>query len=364
MDTMLLTGFPGFLGSALLPKLLDRREGVVALCPVQRRYLDAAWERVGQLEDEHPHVRDRIELVTGDITVPGLAIDSSVRGALDHVTELWHLAAVYDLAVPAEVAHRVNVVGTGHVLDLCRSLPRLERLQYVSTCYVSGRYDGEFSEDALAEDQPFRNHYESTKYEAELLVRDAMAAGLRATIYRPGIVVGDSGTGATQKFDGPYFIAGFLQRQPGPVAVVPRVGDPDLVRVCLVPRDFVVDAMDVLSVQDRSVGRTYALTDPHPPTAREVVDAFAARLGKRVVWVPLPLRPTHALIDRAPGLERLFGLPAEAVDYFASPTTYSTRNTTADLEGTGVTCPPFEEYAGRLVDFMRAHDEITAKAMV
>lgn len=250
------------------------------------------------------------------------------------------------------------------MLAVCKNLPQLTRLQYVSTCYVSGRYDGEFGEDVLELDQPFRNHYESTKYDAELLVRHAMARGLPATIYRPGIVVGDSATGETQKFDGPYFIAGFLKRQPGPVAVVPRVGDPDAVRVCLVPRDFVVDAMDVLSVQERSLGRTYALTDPNPPTAREVVDTFAARLGKKVVWVPLPLAPTHALIDRVPGVEWAIGLPAEAVDYFASPTTYSTTNTTADLEGTGVGCPPFEEYADRLVDFMREHGEITSKAMV
>ena len=91
---------------------------------------------------------------------------------------------------------------------------------------------------------------------------------------------------------------------------------------------------------------------------------FAARLGKRVVWVPLPLGPTHTLIDKVPGVEHLIGLPAEAVDYFASPTTYSTANTTADLEGTGVSCPPFSSYADRLVDFMRAHAEITSKAMV
>ena len=129
---------------------------------------------------------------------------------------MWHLAAVYDLAVPPEIARRVNVDGTANVVDLCHSLPRLRRLQYVSTCYVSGRYAGEFGEDVLAEGQPFRNHYESTKYDAEQLVRDAMAGGLPATIYRPGIVVGDSTTGETLKYDGPYFIAGFLRRQPGP----------------------------------------------------------------------------------------------------------------------------------------------------
>ena len=364
MDTLLMTGFPGFLASALLPRLLSRRLGSSAVCLVQARHLATARDRIHELEREHPHLRDRVDLVVGDITAADLGLDTAARATVGDVTEVWHLAAVYDLAVPPAIARTVNVDGTAHILGFCTTLPRLARLQYVSTCYVSGRYAGEFGEDVLAEGQRFRNHYESTKYDAEQLVRDAMAGGLPATIYRPGIVVGDSTTGETQKFDGPYFIAQFLRRQPGPVAIVPRVGDPDVVRVCLVPRDFVVDAMDVLSVLDVSAGRTYALTDPHPPTARQVVDAFAARLGKRVVWVPLPLMPTHALIDRVPGMEWLLGLPAEAVDYFASPTTYSTSNTETDLEGTGVRCPPFQAYADRLVDFMNEHSEISSKAMV
>lgn len=364
MDRLLMTGFPGFLGSALLPRLLARRPGAVAVCLVQAAHLATARERLRDLGREHAHLLDRVELATGDITEPDLGLDPGARAGLEGTTEVWHLAAVYDLAVAPAVARRVNVDGTAHVLALCRSLPQLERLHHVSTCYVSGRYAGEFGEDVLEAGQPFRNHYESTKYDAERLVRAAMAEGLPATIYRPGIVVGDSTTGETLKFDGPYFLAGFLERQPGPVAVVPKVGDPDAVRVCLVPRDFVVDAMDALSVLHVSVGRTYALTDPDPPTVRQVVDAFSARLGKKVVWVPLPLSPTHALIDRVPGLERLLGLPAEAVDYFASPTTYSTANTTADLVGTGVSCPAFDDYADRLVDFMAGHAELGSKAMV
>ena len=364
MTTLLMTGFPGFLGSALLPRLLARRDGVSAVCLVQPQHLATARQRVADLEDRHAHVAGRIELVTGDITAPGLDLDDAAQALVEDVTEVWHLAAVYDLAVPPAVARRVNVDGTRHVLDFCRSRRRRLRLHYVSTCYVSGRYDGEFPEDGLDLGQPFRNHYESTKFDAEQRVRTAMAEGLRATIYRPGIVVGDSATGETLKYDGPYFVAGFLHRQPGPTVVVPKVGDPDAVRVCLVPRDFVVDAMDALSVLDRSIGRTYALTDPHPPTVRQVVDRFAHHLGKRVVWVPLPLGPTHALIDRMPGMERLLGLPAEAVDYFASPTTYSTSRTVADLAGTGVHCPPFDEYADRLLDFMGSHPEIDSKAMV
>lgn len=364
MTTLLMTGFPGFLGSALLPRLLARRPGASALCLVQEQHLATARDRIADLEARHPQVRDRVLLVAGDITVPGLGLADDSRPGLDDVTEVWHLAAVYDLAVPPALARGVNVDGTQHVLDLCGSLPTSPRLHYVSTCYVSGRYDGRFREDGLDEGQPFRNHYESTKFEAEQLVREAMADGLRATIYRPGIVVGDSTTGETLKYDGPYFLAGFLGRQPGPAVVVPKVGDPDTVRVCLVPRDFVIGAMDELSVLEVSVGKTYALTDPNPPTVREVVDRFAAHLGKRVVWVPLPLGATHVLIDKVPGMEWLLGLPAEAVDYFASPTTYDTTNATADLAEGALRCPSFGDYADRLLDFMAAHSELGSKAMV
>jgi thioester reductase-like protein len=357
-----MTGFPGFLGSALLPRLLARRPDTEAVCLVQHQHAVLARSRVKELEITDPHTMGRIRLVEGDITSAGLGLSPVERERLDGVQEVWHLAAVYDLAVAPHIARRVNVGGTTNVLGLCRELGHLRRLQYVSTCYVSGRYEGEFAEDTLEEGQEFRNHYEETKYEAELLVRKAMADGIPATIYRPGIVVGDSQTGETQKYDGPYFLATFLARQAS-LAVVPAVGDADAVRVCLVPRDFVVGAMDELSVLEESEGRTYALVDPDPPTVREVVSTFAQHRGARVVWVPLPLGPVHALVEHVPGMERVLGLPAEALDYFASPTTYATQNTTRDLAASGLTCPPFAGYAGRLLDFMQAHPEYDANAM-
>ena len=357
MTTLLMTGFPGFLGSALLPRLLDRRD-TRGVCLVQRSHLELATRRI-----EEVGLAPRVDVLPGDITRPSLGLTAAECSALGDVVEVWHLAAVYDLAVPPEIAHRVNVEGTANVIAFCGTLADLHRLQYVSTCYVSGAYAGEFPEDGLDEGQLLRNHYESTKFEAEMLVRKAITDGLPATIYRPGIVVGDSTTGATQKYDGPYFLANYVRRLPW-VTLVPRVGDPDTVRFSLAPRDYVLDAMDELSVLPQSVGRTYALTDPEPPTVRDLVDVVAGYFGKRVVWLPLPPRQTRALIDRVPGAERVLGFPAESVDYFASPTTYSTTNTTSDLAGTGVACPPFATYARRLLDFMVAHPEIDSAAMV
>lgn len=363
MDSLLVTGFPGFLGFALLPRLLQRREGSRAVCLVQPAYLSTAQLRLSEIEETHPDTRGRIELVTGDITATDLGLEPVERAALEDVTEIWHLAAVYDLTVEPEVAERVNVGGTRNMVEFAQTLANLNRFQHVSTCYVSGTYDGEFPEDGLEEGQEFRNHYESTKYASELVVREAMGEGLPATIYRPGIVVGDSTTGETQKYDGPYFLATFLRRLPF-LALVPRVANPDQVWFGLAPRDFVLDAMDQLSVLDRSLGKTYALTDPDPPTVRELVETFAEILGKHVVWVPLPLGLTRFAVGSLPGVEPILGLPAESLDYVASPTTYSTVNTTTDLDGTGVSCPSFTSYAPRLMEFMLAHPEVDSAAMV
>ena len=134
-----------------------------------------------------------------------------------------------DLGVRREVGMRVNLYGTRHVLDFAAACEGLERFHYFSTCYVSGRHPGIFHEHDLERGQAFSNWYEETKYQAEREVRERMQEGLRATIYRPSIVVGDSRTGATRKYDGPYGMIRWMLRQrrtvpiPGIRERIPRV---------------------------------------------------------------------------------------------------------------------------------------------
>ncbi|MEZ5186562.1 MAG: SDR family oxidoreductase [Candidatus Nanopelagicales bacterium] len=358
MNTVLFTGYPGFLGSALLPLVLEKRAGAKAVCVVQERFMPLATKRLAEQTEEHPALAQRVELVMGDITQPGLGLDAPI----DDITEVFHLAAVYDLAVPAELAYHVNVEGTKHVIDLCRSASNLERLQYVSTCYVSGSHPAQYYEDELDTGQSFLNHYEHTKFEAERLVRAAMADGLPATIYRPGIVVGDSTTGDTQKYDGPYFLAQFLMKQPK-YAAFPNVTDPDKIKMCLVPRDFVVGAIDQLSTMDVAIGKTYALSDPNPPSIREVVETFGGLLHKEIVWLRVPLRFTQVMVG-LPGVEKLVGFPEESLAYLSHPTVYDTTNTETDLRDTGLTCPAFADYAPTMIEFMKLHPDVSSAAMV
>lgn len=357
--TVLMTGFPGFLGSALLPHILQRTQGV-AVCLVQAKFAGMARRRVSELTGSDPSLEGRIRLVEGDITQPGLGVGADV---IDGITEAWHLAAVYDLAVSRPVGERVNVDGTRNVLGALEGCSSLTRLHYFSTCYVSGRLCGPFGEDDLEVGAPFNNYYEETKHLAEADVRRRMADGMPATIYRPSIVVGDSRTGETQKFDGPYFIAQWLLRQPRH-AVVPAVGDPTMTRVNVVPRDFVVDAAAYLSGLSVSKGRTYQLADPHPLTADELAEALAEATDRKLVKIPLPRKLAKAALVRVPPLYRLMRIPPESVDYFAHPTHYLTDHMRADLAGSGIEPPPLRGYVDRLVDFMRRHPEVGSEAMV
>ncbi|KLO41940.1 SDR family oxidoreductase [Mycobacterium nebraskense] len=356
--TVLMTGFPGFLGSSLLPGIL-KRTGDSAICLVQPKFGTLAQRRVAELSAAEPFLEGRIQLVEGDITQPGLGVAADT---LTEVTEAWHLAAAYDLAVPRDVAVRVNVNGTRNVLDALERCPRLTRLHYFSTCYVSGRYAGPFSEDDLEVGAPFNNHYEETKNLAEADVRWHMSAGMPATIYRPSIVVGDSRTGQTQKFDGPYFVMQWLLRQPR-YAILPMVGDPTTTRVNVVPRDFIVDAVGYLSGLSVSEGRTYQLADPRPLTVDEMADTLAQATGRELIKVPLPLKLTKASLAHVPGLYRWMRIPPEAVDYFAQPTFYLTDHCRADLAGSGIEAPAFRSYVDRLVDYMRSHPDVSSAAM-
>ena len=360
-DIVFFTGFPGFLGSALLPRVLERETNAEAMCLVQSRYAGVARTRAAQLEREHPTLAGRIRIVEGDITVADLGLGDDVDWR-DRVAEIFHLAAIYDLSVGRDVAVRVNVDGTRHVLALAQRCGSLRRFQYVSTCYVSGRYDGRFTEQMLEAGQAFNNFYEQTKYHAEVEVQGAMRAGLPATIYRPAVVVGDSTTGATQKYDGPYFVLQWLLRQPR-LALMPVVGDATRTRFNVVPRDFVDSAIAYLSGQPRSVGKVYQLADPVPATVDELLDVMGRATGRKLVRIPLPRSLAKWTISRVPGVYSLMRIPADAIDYFVLPTTFDTTNATRDLAGSGISCPPFSAYVGRLVEFMRKHPEVGAAPM-
>ena len=352
-ETNFLTGFPGFIAGRLVRRLA--RDGARFLLLVQTAFLERAREDVARVAEESGARADNFTLLEGDITRPSLGLSAAdLERARRETTTLFHLAAVYDLAVARDLAMRVNVEGTKNVNEFARTVSNLRRYHYVSTCYVAGRRTGLILESELRHTAGFRNFYEETKYLAELEV-DALKAELPVTIHRPAVVCGDSRTGETAKYDGVYYLIQYLRMYPRLLSVA-NIGNDD-VRLNIVPVDFVVEAMATLAQDGRAAGATVQLADPAPLTTRELFDTVARVLAGRPsrLRVPAPLvRATLVL----PGSEALTKLPHVGVPYFFIRQTYDTTRARELLDPHGVRCPPFPSYAPALVEFVERNPKL------
>jgi thioester reductase-like protein len=359
MTDTFLTGFPGFLGSALVERLLARHDEGTVTCLVQPKYRSEAEARVDEIDTEvDADATERVALVEGDITDTELAVDD-YEALVDATDEVYHLAAIYDLTMDRAPGKAVNIDGTRHVVEFAAQADA-DRLHYVSSVVVAGDYEGRFSEDMLQEGQSFYNYYESTKHMAEVAVQERMGE-VPTTIYRPGVAVGDSETGETQKYDGMYaFVEGLVDQ--GDNAVIPAPKGASEGEFNIVPRDYVVDAIGYLSGIDESEGKVYHLADPDPPTTTELVKILGEVTGKdRTFVVPYPKGIVKGFLESLKPESEL--LKSGGLEYQTWPASFDCSNAVADLEGSGIECPAFEEYADNLVAFYRENPDIGTEGM-
>ena len=348
------TGFPGFIGRRLVARLLADDPDVRIAALVEEKMAEAARTAASGLDGG-----DRVEVLVGDIGDRRLGLsDADYDRLTTEVTTAHHLAAIYNLAVPLEVAQRVNVDGTGNVLDLLGRAKQLERLNYVSTAYVAGMRTGVVYEHELVMGQQHKNHYESTKFQAEVWVRERMG-DIPTTVYRPAIVVGDSSTGETQKFDGPYYILRTIARAGGgPLAMFGRSEAPFNV----VPVDFIVDAIAAASADPAAVGETLHLVDPDPITAADLFRSLAREYAGREPSFRVPPRLVERSLHFDAVRKQFGGAPSESIQYLNHAVRFDTRRADEVLGRSGLRCPRFEEYVANMVRFFREHE--TDDAMI
>ena len=352
-DTIFLTGFPGFIAERLVERLAEPDTQFFLL--VQSQFVEKAMRDIEKIAARTETHLENFVLVEGDITQKNLGItENDLEVIRAETTDVYHLAAVYDLAVERDLAFRVNVEGTRNVNEFVRNLPNLRRYNYVSTCYVAGLRSGKILETELEHDAGFRNFYEETKYLAEMET-EKLKAEIPTTIYRPSVVVGDSASGETAKYDGIYYLMLYLRKAPDLLRFI-NVGNKN-VRLNLVPVDFVVEGIAALAKDENAAGKTVALTDPNPLTTEELFDAIAENLtGKKsVVTIPPELSEWSLHLKVSPPMT---GLPHSAVPYFFVPQTYDTTVADQLLAPHHVACPNFRNYVGNLLSFIEKNPKL------
>lgn len=349
----LMTGFPGFLATKLLKELVDIQSHGDFTLLVQPSMRVLAEQRMEEIQRASPEFSGTIAIVNGDITDAKLGLtDETYTELTGKIRVVWHLAAIYDLAVPEEVAYRVNVGGTVHVVDFCEQLES-PRLNYVSTCYVAGKRQGRIFEDELDEGQAHNNHYESTKFWAEMEVQRRLPK-VPAAIFRPSIVVGDSRTGKTDKYDGPYYLLKLIKRLPSWVPF-PNIGRGDTF-VNLTPIDFVAKAMAHIGSKEGAENQVYQLADPNPMRAKDIV-ALTLRCMDRPRARGLIFPKVLDAALRVEGMEDRLGIPRQLLEYFTHDARYDTRNTSKALADSDIRCPHLSAYMQILVDYFERHPE-------
>lgn len=287
----LLTGATGLLGNYLLRDLLQAGELVAVVVRSSRRM--TARQRVdaqlAQWEQQLGTVLPRPVILEGDLTVPDLGLNPcDMRWVAEHCSAVIHNAASLSFQALSRDGepYRSNEGGTRNVLELCRSVG-IPELHHVSTAYIAGLRSGRVLETETDVGQELGNDYERSKLASELMVHAADDIPSR-TIYRPGIIIGDSQTGFTTTYHGFYAALQLAHTivQAFPCNETGLVGG-HAVRLALngnetkhlVPVDWVSQVMVHIIRHPEWHGRTYHLTPRHPVTARLIRDVLEAAVG-------------------------------------------------------------------------------------
>src|SRR5699024_881875 len=150
--------FPGFLAEQLLIQLYKdypKQINHVYLLTLPSTK-SQAQNRLNFFTRDNNLNESNFTLIEGDITAPGLDMSVS-KDVTTNITHVLHLAAVYYLAIPKELAYRVNVDGTKNVNDWVESLLNLKRYIYLSTAYVAVMRQVNVYDTELFDDDTFIN---------------------------------------------------------------------------------------------------------------------------------------------------------------------------------------------------------------
>jgi thioester reductase-like protein len=238
--------------------------------------------------------------VRGNLIAPCLGLDYGTYDLLaERVDTVIHCAAVTDFAADTEETCEVNVHGTANIIQFAANANA--SLHYISTAFVAR---ASMTREQLGEAAADPTNYLISKRAAEQMVRDA---GIRATIVRPSVVIGDSATGEISKFQGLHKLASAVLRNALPLLPL----DPGW-RIDCVPQDLVARAIAGLVDEGVDAGEYWVTAGESALTARAMIDVVAEagqRLGIEVV-PPRLVQPD--MVDRLIRPVFIAPLPAAA----------------------------------------------------
>ena len=262
MSNLLVTGASGFVGSALIPLLIEKGHRVYGL-------------------SRHPPTRSRKLIpIVGDVTEPNLGL----KNVPEDITAIYHLAGIHSLNQEDKNGSiwKTNVEGTKNVLEFCLKHD-IPKLFFTSTAYT----------------WPV-NPYGLSKIENESAITEfAKEHNIEVTILKPSIVMGT----AEHPYPGHFsrFISAVIQTHRRAELIRRKIegslrlpvieplfrirGSPEG-KLNLIQIDQV--ARGIANIEEAG---TFWLTHPDPPTLQQLADWIGELIMVRMRFEP-EFKPT------------------------------------------------------------------------
>ena len=366
MKGVFITGANGNIGSRLVKEYLtasDYKLFLLVRGASQQRAVDRLKEAMAFWGVPFERYEDRIEVLCGDVTLPGLGLAPERAEALRNQVHLFvHAASSISLDLPLADARRMILGGTQNAYRLSREFPHLERFGFVSTMEIVGRYAGLVKEEFLTNyPLDFLNTYEIAKFEAEEFLRTQIETGASVSIFRPSMVVGESITGKALGFQSFYMMVEKMLLAPDYSVL------PDGPSVDTIPVDVLVQGMVGLMAAPASKNQIYHFAQGRADlmTFSEFIaklqPLLESRLGrkiKRPKYVnPVVHRGLLTLLSKLTWgeLGRLVRVQLVFVKFAGLTWQIDNPKTRSALAALPVSWPSFDQYLPALIDYYLAH---------
>ncbi len=167
---VLLIGVTGFIGKVWLAKVLrDLPQIGKVFLLIRSQRLTTAERRFEKIIEESPvfdelhesfgndlekFISEKVEVVAGDITLPGLGLTKDVQMRLERQLDIVvNSAGLTDFNPDLRSAIAINIDGAENLLDFIEGCQKAALL-HLSTCYVVGSRDGRITEELVADYNP------------------------------------------------------------------------------------------------------------------------------------------------------------------------------------------------------------------
>lgn len=311
MDTLFLTGATGFIGKAIVGKCLATNYRIIVLVRSLQR-----WDEWKALQNWNN--TSQIIAIEGDLGLSHLGLSNEDWNLAMQANTIIHAGGPMDILLHSDQAHSAFMQGAIHMTELASQIHQARSLkQFI---HIVG-YKSPVTEEHIVFperlDQLLQHEapYEQMKFQADAYIRQqSLHYQFPLSIIHPGVVIGDSITGATPQLGGLGIVVDAVRK--GKMRIIPGGKHHWLP---LVHVDYIADFLICLLSEQQHfqlppMQEYYLLHRPeHAYNIKQLIRQISSQLNSPQPILSVP--PHWAKYILSTSIGQKVGVPAESIDF-------------------------------------------------